>query len=71
MKSLEKTQKSKKMAQVLRKYAFWDALFGTFSLVCNMWKDSTRPTSASDFFLLFFVSDHGLTVGQRHGTRNY
>jgi hypothetical protein len=42
------------MAQVLKKYAFWDALFRTFSLVRNMWKDSTHPTSASDFFLLLY-----------------
>jgi hypothetical protein len=26
-----------------------------YSLVCNMWKVHTRPTSASDFFLSSFI----------------
>jgi hypothetical protein len=29
-----------------------------YSLVCNMWKVHTRPTSASDFFFVFVISNN-------------
>jgi hypothetical protein len=33
-----------------------------FSLVWNMWKVHTRPTSASDFFIMSYVEELGLQI---------
>jgi hypothetical protein len=45
---------SLKILEVLDGF-FWKSNCFVYSLVCNMWKVHTRPTSASDFFILFFV----------------